>query len=217
MNLGLGPARKRRILPRWVQRTSKALEDRKRQHGCQGLKAVRRSIGGRSHHVRPTTPPPQRKAATPPPTPPHSCIASPTAQPQTPQTPPPPLSSNGKHREQRPQRRHAPLPPLNFSHGLSTWPKDWGQHRGHPRPFVHDRHIAAFPSTPANHPATSTGPNPFRKSSAKHRRKKRLPRTRPTLVAPMFPEPTLRISMPLARRQRSPNGMVPARKPTGMV
>ena len=58
------------------------------------------------------------------------------------------------------------------------------------------------PARPAAIPTPRTGMNPLRKSPAKQSSQARLPKTRPTLVAPMFFDPTVRMSTPLALPMR---------------
>ena len=60
--------------------------------------------------------------------------------------------------------------------------------------------------------ATSAGTNPFRTSSSITGRPYQRPYTRQTLVAPMLPLPTVRMSTPFVRRtSQYPNGQEPAR------
>src|SRR5262249_55926393 len=69
--------------------------------------------------------------------------------------------------------------------------------------------IAGCPTSPAHSPAPSVGRRPLSASSTKHSAPQFFPSTRPTLVAPMFFEPCCRMSTPLARAMRSPNGIEP--------
>lgn len=59
----------------------------------------------------------------------------------------------------------------------------------------------------------STGSSPFRKSKTNTTIPYGFPTTRKTLVAPIFPEPCFRISIPFSLATSKPKGIDPARKP----
>ena len=61
--------------------------------------------------------------------------------------------------------------------------------------------------------AIRTAANPFKASRAKTRYPHRLPRTRSTLVAPIFPLPCFRMSIPRVRLMSNPFGQDPSRYP----
>src|SRR5580704_8210587 len=95
-----------------------------------------------------------------------------------------------------------PLPPLKESHTGNMWPST----------------APAAAPTAASSPswaAISTATAPFKASSSKVAAASPLRPVRSTLVAPILPEPTLRISPnPAARVSSRPNGIEPSRYPS---
>ena len=92
-----------------------------------------------------------------------------------------------------------PLPPLKASHTGNMWPST----------------APAAAPTAASSPtwaAINTGTAPFKASSSKVPAASPLPPVRNTLVAPIFPEPIVRMSPnPAARVSSRPNGIEPSR------
>src|SRR5579883_289973 len=96
-----------------------------------------------------------------------------------------------------------PLPPLKPSHGGNMWPST--------APAA----AAAAGIGPHSELKTSTGMRPFSASSTSVAAASVLLPVRSTLVAPILPEPTWRMSpRPAARVSSSPKGIEPSRKPT---
>ena len=96
-----------------------------------------------------------------------------------------------------------PLPPLKPSHGGNMWPST--------APAA----AAAAGTGPHIRLKASAGAKPFRASSSRVAAASFLLPVRSTLVAPILPEPTLRMSpSPAARVSSRPNGIEPSRKPT---
>ena len=75
--------------------------------------------------------------------------------------------------------------------------------------------VSTDPVSPAcrNSAASHTANHPFSASRANTRYPHSFPRIRPTLVAPMLPEPWARMSTPQARASSKPQGIDPRRKP----
>jgi hypothetical protein len=92
-----------------------------------------------------------------------------------------------------------PLPPLNFSQTGNMWPST--------APTA-----AATAGTGPSRPHTMTATKPFSPSSSRVAAASVLLPVRSTLVAPMLPEPILRMSpMPAAWVRIRPNGIEPSR------
>ncbi len=108
-----------------------------------------------------------------------------------------------------------PLPPLNLRKGVNMWPIGAANMTAS-QVHASDGAISMWPRVPRIDPAMRVGVRPLVKSRMKQRAKYFLPRRRPRLEAPMFPEPWARMSMPLAFPMRYPKGMEPRRKEPAM-
>ena len=89
-----------------------------------------------------------------------------------------------------------PLPPLNLRKGVNMCPSGAAIMTASQ---VHASVAGMFmwPRVPRMEPAMSVGVRPLVKSRMKQSAKYFLPRSRPRLEAPMFPDPWVRMSMPL--------------------
>ena len=93
-----------------------------------------------------------------------------------------------------------PLPPLNFSQTGNMWPTTAATPQ------------TSMPKSPSTKPPSNTAATPFTASSSNVAAASPRRPVRNTLVAPMLPEPILRMSpAPIARVISSPNGMLPSR------
>ena len=117
-----------------------------------------------------------------------------------------PSAANGTTAASPPTAQAIPLPPLKCRKQLNMCPSTTA------------RITAAAPTPPAGGAITclptskfssSTGSKPLQKSSKKQILPAVLPTERVTLVAPILPEPTLRISMPCSLPIMKPNGIDP--------
>ena len=117
------------------------------------------------------------------------------------QTAAPQAAASGESASATPSPVATPLPPRKPSHTGKQWPITA------PTP-----HAAAAQGSARVRSASSAGRKPLRASSSSVTSAAVRPAARATLVAPMFPDPTVRTSLPEAMRATSrPNGAEPAR------
>src|ERR1043166_2889362 len=118
-------------------------------------------------------------------------------------------SAPGTSARRKPAEVAIPLPPLKWSQHVKLCP------RIAPRPAQIRNHSRAGPSVSMpNHVETNVASNttaiqPFKTSTTSTRKPAALPNDLETLVAPIFPLPTLRISIPRALARRKPEGTDP--------
>src|SRR5437660_8998826 len=118
---------------------------------------------------------------------------------KTPQVAAPARAAQGASASETPKPVATPLPPRNLSQTGKQCPRT--------APTAQ-----AVGSQAASPRARATGTKPFRASRASVAAAALFPAARATLVAPMFPEPTVRTSLPeVARAMSRPNGIDPHR------
>src|ERR1700722_15927129 len=119
------------------------------------------------------------------------------------QTPNAQRNGTGRNASMAPELVATPLPPLNFNQHVQLWPAITK---------IQQVICNVVGSTLGNwnkRGAMYTGRKPFAASINNTARPGPFPSARITLVAPILPLPTLRISIPRALAQRKPVGMEP--------